>query len=63
MRIACAMTEQESEFNGLLASYEKMARYMKWEERGLLLVTGVAEKGDVAGTEAVQQAEKMGQGI
>ena len=37
-----------------------MVEYMKWENRGVILASGVWEKGDVSSTQYVEEAKALG---
>ena len=58
--LVCAGDESETAFDGVTASYERIASYLEWTDRGKLIVTGVNAKGDAAATDAPQRAKKMG---
>lgn len=47
-------------FDGALRTYELMVEYMKWENRGVILASGVWEKGDVSSTQYVEEAKALG---
>ena len=58
--LACAETETEADFAGLVKTYELIAGYQHWANAGQLLVPGVLEKGDILKTDALNQAEALG---
>ncbi|MGI6691259.1 MAG: flavodoxin family protein [Clostridiales bacterium] len=49
-----------SGYAGIQKSYGIIVDYLQWTDRGRLMVTGVAEKGAVRGTDWERQAEAMG---
>jgi multimeric flavodoxin WrbA len=60
MLLCCAETEDSSEFAGILSSYEIIAKYLNWEDKGHLLVPNVNLVGDIRKTNALAKAEEMG---
>ena len=61
--IACGGTDDEKDFEGMVSTYKLIAKYLKWDVRGTLLVKGVNEKGEVKNTEFLKEAEALGKGI
>ncbi|MCK9169485.1 MAG: hypothetical protein M0P01_03650 [Treponema sp.] len=61
--LACAETENETDFDGLVRTYELIASYQKWTDRAHLLIPSVSEKGDILHTDALERAEKLGRMI
>lgn len=61
--LACAAGSEEHGFDGLIKSYELIASYMEWKNRGHLTVPGVSEKEDILKTDALGRAEKMGRSL
>ena len=61
--LACGETDDEKDFDGLVKSYELIADFMNWEDKGRLIVTGVNKKGDISKTDALDRAEKLGANI
>lgn len=60
MLLACAETENEAEFNGLITSYQHIAAYQEWQDKGFLIATKVSEIGDILQTDALAKAERLG---
>ncbi|HAH62573.1 MAG TPA: flavodoxin family protein [Treponema sp.] len=58
--LACAETENETDFDGLVKTYELIASYQKWTDRAHLLIPSVSEKGDILHTDALKRAEELG---
>ena len=50
-------------FDSILKTYHYIAEYLKWKNVGILAVPNVKDKGDVLRTEALLQAELLGQKI
>jgi multimeric flavodoxin WrbA len=61
--LACGGSPDPSSFDGIVASYRLMARNMKWQDCGTILVPGVPGKKDVANTNALLRAEVLGKSI
>ncbi|AZV58019.1 flavodoxin family protein [Clostridium sp. AWRP] len=58
--LVCGADEGIKIFDGIITTYREIADYMKWEDKGLLAVPNVKEKGDIEGTDALEKAEKLG---
>lgn len=50
-------------YDGAVKTYELMADYLKWENKGVLLVPGVYDKGDILQTDGLAKAEALGRTI
>lgn len=57
--IVCGGSEDEDDFEAQVRSYEIMTDSIGWEDRGILVVTGVNERGDVKGTDWMQAARDL----
>ena len=55
-----AETGDMQDFDGVVRTFELMNSYLKWKERGRLLVPNVNLPGDITGTGASAAAEKLG---
>ncbi len=53
----------ESDFEGLVKTYQMIARYQKWKESGILVAPAVLEKGDILKTDFLEKAEQMGRAV
>ncbi|MBN7773210.1 flavodoxin family protein [Clostridium aminobutyricum] len=60
MLLACAGGAEESDFDGLVKTYELIAAYQNWTDLAHLLVPSVHEKGDILNTHALKKAEELG---
>lgn len=60
MLLACAEMDNEDVFNGMIETYNKIAEYHKWENRGTLLVTEVYHKEDIQKTSMLEKAKTLG---
>lgn len=58
--LICAGDDDKRVFSGPTESYRNIAWYMKWQDRGMLIVPGVDEIGDIQKTSALNDAEEMG---
>lgn len=58
--LTCGGDSEEKAFDGLVRSYELIAEYLGWKDRGRLVLTGVNAKGDIEKTDGLVRAEKMG---
>jgi multimeric flavodoxin WrbA len=63
MLLVCGEADDESAFDGIISTYQMMAYYQKWTDRGHLIVPGVRNKGDVLTTKYLALAEEMGRNI
>jgi len=45
--IMCGETDDMNDFTGAVETYRNMGKYLKWEDRGVLLIGEVNKKGDV----------------
>ncbi|MDR2917507.1 MAG: flavodoxin family protein [Tannerella sp.] len=60
MLLVCAETDDMTDFDGIVRSYELTNRYLKWADKGILLVPEVNNAGDILNTDALIKAEQMG---
>ncbi len=63
MLIVCGETDDRSDFDGILRSYELIGRYLKWENKGTLLITHVNESGDILKTDALEKVRQLARGL
>ncbi len=61
--IVCGAAEDQKEFQGIVKSYELIADYMKWINKGAITITGMHEKGDVLKTDWLKKIEEIGNNI
>lgn len=61
--LVCGGNPDLSVFEGIVASYKSIARHMKWQDCGTILVPGVHGKKDVATTDALVRAETLGKSV
>ncbi|WML34233.1 hypothetical protein [Clostridium sp. OS1-26] len=50
-------------FDGIIATYREIAHYMKWEDKGVLAVQKVNEKGAIEATDALMKVEELGKSL
>ncbi len=63
MLLACGECENQSDFDGLVSTYRKIALYQNWKDKGTLIVPSVFKKGDILKTDFLEKAKQMGQRI
>lgn len=63
MLLACGECGEESDFEGLVKTYQRITLYQKWNNAGVLVATAVSEKGDILKTDFLEKAKQMGQEI
>lgn len=63
MLIVCGASADEKDYEGISVTYSLMADYLKWENKAILKVMGVSEKGDVKNTPFLEKAEELGKNI
>lgn len=61
--LTCGADEGMKIFDGIIVTYKQIVSYMNWENRGVLTVPNVKEKGDIEKTGALWKAEKLGKSI
>ena len=61
--LVCGADEGMKIFDGIIATYREIAHYMKWEDKGVLAVPKVNEKGDIEATDALVKAEEYGKSL
>ena len=61
--LVCGADEGMKIFDGIIATYREIAHYMKWEDKGVLAVPKVNEKGDIEATDALVKAEEHGKSL
>jgi len=50
-------------FDPIVLQYRMILRFFRLEDAGMVLVPGVKEKGDVAGTDGIEKARRMGEAV
>jgi multimeric flavodoxin WrbA len=61
--LVCGVAEDEAEYEGIVKSYELIANYQQWMNRGIIIVPGVNEKGDILKMDGLKRAERLGKSI
>jgi multimeric flavodoxin WrbA len=61
--IVCGADDNIKIFDGIKATFLEICHYMNWEEKGVLAVPKVSEKGDIEATDAVVVAREQGRTI
>lgn len=58
--LTCGGDTEAKAFDGLVRTYELIAEYLGWRDRGRLILPGVTAKRDIEKTDGLVRAEKMG---
>lgn len=53
----------ESKFRGIVASYQLIAEFENWQDRGVIIVPGLHDKEDILKTDGLKRAEALGMNI
>lgn len=61
--LVCGEGEDEASFEGLIKSYNMIADYCGWINKGSVVATGVEEKGEITKTGILEKIELMGRDI
>ena len=61
--LVCGVAQDEAEYEGIIKSYELIAHYQGWTDRGIIIVPGVNEKGDILKTDGLKRAEALGKSL
>lgn len=60
MLLMCGESWFKKSFDGPAEAYKQMLGFKGWKDRGRIFVTGVHDRGAIAGKSALKTAEKMG---
>lgn len=63
MLFVCGECEDQSDYDGLIKTYQKIASYQRWKDEGILVAPGVLEKGAIVKTNFLEKAKQMGRAI
>jgi len=63
MLMATAYDTKEWTMSALVSHYQTIVKYLKWNDVGMLLATGVWNRGDIERTHYPEQAYEMGRTI
>jgi len=58
--LACGETDEEKDFDGMVRSFQIMADFLKWGNKGHIIATNVNNKGDINGKPILEQVKAMG---
>ena len=60
--VVCGEDTDQATFEPVVAAYEKMTEYLKWENKGHIVVPGVNDPGEVntKHPEAIEGMKKIG---
>lgn len=59
--MVCAGDADPAVFDGITATYGRIAGYMNWKDRGILAVPNVYGVGDIQSTDALENAKRLGE--
>jgi multimeric flavodoxin WrbA len=60
--LVCADTD-DAVADGAIATYKSMYSYLKWQNLGVILQTGVSDKGDIKDKDSLVKAKELGKSI
>lgn len=63
MLLVCGEDADVSNFDGIIRTYQIFTSYLKWADKGQLIIPGVFNKGDILSTDYLVRAEEMGNNI
>ncbi|WP_187152271.1 hypothetical protein [Treponema endosymbiont of Eucomonympha sp.] len=52
-----------ADFDGLLKTYNLIVKYQGWKDRGIVIVPGVNERGDIQRTDGLARAKTLGHSL
>lgn len=61
--LMCGKCDSEKYFSGAVDTYKHIAKYMRWKNRGIILVPGVLNKNDILATDGLIRAHNLGSRI
>ncbi|WP_062429134.1 flavodoxin family protein [Treponema endosymbiont of Eucomonympha sp.] len=61
--LVCAGTDDMADFDGLLKTYNLIVKYQGWKDRGIVIVPGVNERGDIQRTDGLERAKTLGRSL
>lgn len=61
--LVTAGVTDEKQMEGIVKSYQLIAEFMKWKDRGVVLVGGLHDKNEILKTDGLARAEVLGKGL
>ena len=61
--LMCGGDEPMESYGGAIESYRQAAKFCGWEDRGMVIATGLLDKGAIEGSESLTKAEELGRSI
>jgi multimeric flavodoxin WrbA len=58
--LVCGATDREKDFEGIVRSYELIAEFEKWDNRGHMIVPAVDGPDDINKIDALEKIEELG---
>ncbi len=60
---ACGADDVINVFDGIKATYREIAHYMKWQDRGVMVVPNVNGKADIEAMNVLGKIEELGKSL
>jgi len=61
--ISCGCLDDMEIFEGIVKIYELMAKYIGWQDKGILTIPKISEIGDIRNTDGLERAKNLGLSI
>jgi hypothetical protein len=61
--ISCGCLDDMEIFTGIVKTYELMAKYTDWQDKGILTIPKISEIGDIRNTDGLERAKNLGLSI
>lgn len=61
--LACGETDDVTDFDGIIKSYELIVKFLEWNNRCSMIVPNVNEKGEIKNTNALEEAVLLGKSL
>ena len=61
--LTCAAELPSTSFDGIIATYHQIERFMEWTDRGVLAVPGVFETRELTGSPYLDKATELGKSL
>lgn len=55
--------KDETKFDGIVKSYQLIASFLSWKDRGIIIAPGLHDKDDILKTDGLKRAEALGKSI
>lgn len=61
--LMCGGEKEQEAFSGAVGVYKQLCRGMNWQDKGIIIASGVLQKGEIAQTEYLKQSQELGERI